>query len=486
MKDKYINGPRAANKLSRSASGAGYDDSSSSSLDFPHSATSTVNWSDSPRIPEPKYKSTLSSKDEEFLINNLKNLEMPPEIPPMEPNTRHVLGGPPPNPYGHFGHPVPMPPMAPMNPMNSMNSMNTMNPMNPMNPMAGPVAPYGFPPMGAYGPQVPPNYGPGPHYGGHAYSVPPPQQIQIQPQSQTRNQGQSRRDHSQSSRVSQSQHALVVRRSDDAELDAEVEMWKGMFEKLFKSAHGWAEIHCKQIVPGAVEEATKENPKLWDYILKVATCHKDYHAAPKHAMFLLNSPDHRTHFISRLLLQYIEQEIFTWKFWLGWDDETDVQLNKLGPITDFMGHPVEQRRDARQQIRNLVEEIVKDEDYSRFRQYKQNLHVGRFKDIAGPFVNPNPGKDVTVGLHAIANNAMEISMKMMTSRLTFSFAWNECGVKFAHDSHVALNTDLHGLSLQHKHTRISIVVTPHITYRDDTGRSILPRGVAKAQVVTMN
>lgn len=359
-----------------------------------------------------------------------------------------------------------------------MTSMGSMNPLN------GALTPYGFPPMGAYGPQITPSYGHGSHYGGPGYPIPTPQQVQ------TRSHGQSRRDHSQSSRVSEPQtlssSALVVRRNDDSEIDPEVKMWKEMFMRLFKSTHGWAEMHCTQIVPGAVEEATSKNPKLWDYILKVATCYKDHQAAPKHALFMLNSSTHRSHFISRLLLQYIEQEMFSWKFWLGWDDETDIQLNKLGPIIDFIGHPLDTRRDARQQIRRLVEEITKDEDYSRFRQFKQNQHVGRFKDIAGSFVNPNTGKDAIVGLHSIANTAMEISMKMMTSRLSFAFTWNECAVKFSHDSHIALNNDMHGLSLQHKHTRVAVVVTPSISYRDDTGRSIVPRGVAKAQVLTMN
>lgn len=442
-----------------------YDDDSSSDLEFPHSATSAIGYRNSPPIPEPKYTSTLDGKDEEFLLNNLKKLDMPSGAMRMEHDPRNVPGGPPPNPYAHFGHPMPMAAMG------------------PMNPMTGAMAPYGgFPPMGAYGPQFPPGYGHAAHYGGPGYQV-PTQQAQPRPS------GQSRRDNSHSSRVSEAQNpsnALVVRRNDDSEIDPETKMWKDLFMRLFSNTHGWAELNCTHIIAGAVEEATSKNAKLWDYILKVASCYKDIHAAPKHALFMLYSPVHRSHFISRLLLQYIEQEMFSWKFWLGWDDDTDVKLNKFGPIIDFVGHPLETRRDARQQIRRLVEEIAKDEDYIRFRQFKQRQHVGRFKDIAGPFVSPSAGKDAMIGLHSIANTAMEVSMKMMTSRLSFAFTWNECAVKFSHDSHIALNNDMHGLSLQHKHTRVAIVVTPSISYRDDTGRSIVPRGVAKAQVLIMN
>lgn len=471
LKDKYITGPRAVSKLSRANSRV-YEDDSSSDLEFPHSATSAIDCRSSPPpMPEPKYTSTLNEEDEEFLINNLKKLHMPCDPMRMDQDPRHIHGGPPPNPYANFGHPMPMAAMGPMSSMSSMSSMS-----------GGSMPPYGgFPLMGAYGPQNPSSYGQGAHYSGPGHQGP------TQPV-QSRHNGQFRRDHSRSSRASDTQNpsnALILRRHDDSEIDPEVKMWKDMFMRLFSSTHGWAEMHCAQVNPGAVEEATSKNPKLWDYILKVATCHKDRHAAPKHALFMLNSPGHRSHFISRLLLQYIEQEMFSWKFWLGWDDETDVKMNKLGPITEFIGHPLDTRRDARQEIRRLVEEIAKDEDYGRFRHFKQSQHVGRFKDIAGPFINFDTGKDVMIGLHSVANTAMEISMKMMTSRLSFAFTWNECAVKFSHDSHIALNNDMHGLSLQHKHTRVAIVVTPSISYRDDSGRSIVPRGVAKAQVLTM-
>lgn len=491
-----MTGPKTVNKFSRATS-MSYDGSSSSTPEFPHSATSTIGF-DSPRlIPEPKYKSTLTKEDEEFLINRLKNLEMPEPLS-FEREPQHVPGGPPPNPYANFGNPMPMPAMSAMAPMPAMPPMH--------NPVGGTMPPYGFPPMGAYGPQMAPAFGQGPHFGGPGYAVPPPApqqdqtqtqdqaqaqaQAQAEAQPQPRNQGPSRRSSSRSSRVSErvghTAHALSIRQVDDIGTETEIQTWKDLFMRLFKSAHGWSELHCTKIVPGAVEEATSKNAKLWDYILKVAACYKDPMAASKHALFMLNSSTHRSHFIARLLLQYIEQEMFTWRFWLGWDDETDIQLNKLGPIVDFIGHPLETRRDARKQIRRLVEDIGRDDDYVRFRQYKQSLHVGRFKDIAGSFVIPHPIHDHNVGLHSIANTAMEISMKMMTSRLSFAFTWNECGVKFCHDSHIALNSELHGLSLQHKHTRVAVVVTPNISCRDDTGRSIVPRGVSKAQVLIMN
>lgn len=422
-------------------------------------------------------------------MENLRKLHMDPHSGgsfPSLPTSRtrmerdnhvnHATGGPPPHLHGHFGHSMPMGPMGPMGPIGPP----------PMDPMNGAFAPYGvYPPMGAYGPPPGPHYGRGPPPSGQ---MPPYPGYGVPSFQGTSQPNQTRRSNSHSQRASESQpsNALVLRRNDDSEIDPETKIWKELFSRLFQACHGWTADHCKDITPGAAEAATKGNPRLWEYILKTAYCYKDSQAAPKHALFMLNSPDHRQYFIERLILQYVEQEMLHWKFWLGWDDEIDLELNKYGPIIDYIGYPLDQRRDARQKVRRIVENIVKDEEYSRFRTHKTTVHANRLKDIAGPFVSKGPGNDASLGLHSMANMGMELSNKMMTSRLSFSFTWNECAVKFCHDSHIALNNQLHGISLQQKHVRIALVITPSISYRDDSGISIVPRGVAKAQVLVMS
>lgn len=447
-------------------------------------------------------------------MNNLKKLQLDASsgsgknsnsIPPPPSGTSRMQrdnlvnhNGPPPHPYGHFGHPMPMG-LGSMGHIPPMGHMGSLGPSDHMQPMNAALAHYGgFPPLSAYGP-------PGPSYG---HGLPPSAQLppytshggapSFQGSAPARH-GQPRPSSHSSARGSESQPstALVLRRNDDSDIDPETKVWKDMFLKLFTGCFGWASSHCKEITPGAVEAATKNNPRLWDYILKVAACYKDVQAAPKHALFMLNSPEHRLHFISRLLLQYIEQEMLHWKFWLGWDDEVDLELHKIGPVIDYIGYPLEMRRDARHRLRSIVEGIVRDEEYGRFRSFKTSQHATRLKDIAGPFLGSNSSgstsstaagasHDASVGLHSMANMGMELSNKMMTSRLSFAFTWNECAVKFCHDSHMALNSPLNGMALQHKHIRIALVVTPSVSYRDDTGPSIVPRGVTKAQVLVMN
>lgn len=528
LKKKAIDG----GKSSRAAKARNYEDSSPEPS-FPHSATSDLGGDrkSTPPFPEPKYSSTLDGKDEEFLLSNLKKLNtdfgpsgMPFPPPPaaaagatgrMERDNHggghhHGAAAPPyPTPYGPGAYGPQMPGMG--GPLGG-----------PMN--GGAMAPYGafHQHMNHYGPPptmhnngfgrgagMPPNNGHGPggpfHGGCYPNGSPvgyrgPGGRFAGGPPPPSRSASHSARGGGSDSHHNQQSNALVVRRNDDAEFDPETKVWKDMFYRLFNGVNGWTHTFAADnMTPGAAEAATQGNARLWQYMLKVAACYKDAHAAPKHALFLLTSPEHRPHFLTRLVLQYVEQEVLHPKFWLGWDDETDAAITKLGPVLDYIGYPLEQRRAARQQLRVVVEGIVRDEEYPRFRSFKTHEHTKRLKDIVGPFLaSPISGStsaskdvdrdahDASVGLLSLVNVAMEISHKMMVGRLSFAFTWNECAVKFSADSHLALNSDLQALALQHKHTRICLVVTPSISYRDDSGVSIVPRGVTKAQVLVMN
>ncbi|KAI3400006.1 hypothetical protein diail_4840 [Diaporthe ilicicola] len=389
------------------------------------------------------------------------NIDGPPGYPPHHAVTRmerdnHFTRGPAAatSSFGHFGH-------------------HLTGTLGHADPMCGAPGYYGaYPHAAAYG-----NHNGNPIYGPpvshHNYGVPGLPTSAPPPHSRAEPSGYS--------------SALVVRRDDNAELDPQVRQWREMLGRLFGTVKGWAKDIGRVYVAGTAEVATRNNPKLWQYILTVATCHKDRGATSGHALFLLESPEHRAQFITRLLLQYIEQEMLRPKLWLGWDDDTDRILDtSVIPVLENPGHPFDQRRTARQRLASVVESILNDPQYGLFRDHRTELHVRAFKDIVQPFFgeaveHPN----ANLGLHSIANVAMEVCGKMMTSRLSFSFIWNECGVKFSHDSHVALNKHIHGISVEHKHMRVAVVVTPSVSYRDDTGPSIVPRSVCKAEVLVM-
>lgn len=478
------------------------DVESSPEIPLPHSATTREDARPESPIQQPPLPSNITLRDEEYLLKRLMNKTNSAQTNPAPSRNGRIFSAratrmdqpkygqlPPPQQFGQFSHQVPqMPTMGPGGPINGPINGPVNGPVNgPMNgPMInGPMAPYGhYHPGGPHGgpglnfrnPGMEPNDRA--HVGYPGYAPTGPQTVPF---------NRSRPSHSAHSSQAGHAGALVLRpRDDNSEIDPETKIWKDLFMRLFKTVGGWSETHCRQVIPGAAEAATRGNPKLWEYMLKIAACHKDPQAAPKHALHMLNSLEHRTHFITRLLLQYIEQEMLQFKVWLGWDENADRNLQHFGPMVGYQNYPFDMRRHARQQTRDIVESIINDGDYARFRRHKTTEHAQRLKEIAGAFLSTNAdAREANVGLHSIANLAMEISGKMLTSRLTFAFTWNECAVKFSNESHIAINSNFHGVSLQISQHRVMLVVTPAISYREHSGYAILPRSVTKAQVLIM-
>lgn len=119
----------------------------------------------------------------------------------------------------------------------------------------------------------------------------------------------------------------------------------------------------------------------------------------------------------------------------------------------------------------------------------QKIHQAatRFKDIVGPMMNMDEmdHQNAHHELNGICEGALRLSAILNTSRLSFQFIFNECGIKFSDQSHRALNSNMPARELQAHHWRLMCVVTPGITYRNDAGVSVDPRFLAKANVLLM-
>lgn len=442
----------------------------SSPTEFPHSATSELTYRHrrSPPVPQPNMGSSITQQDQEFLLNNLRsNIDGAPGFPPHQKATRmerdnYPQGGPATaaSSFSQFGHQLP-------------------GAIGPHHPMGGAPGFYGpYPPAPAYsqhtgssmrGPSVP-------SVSHHTYGMP-----SMQPSAPI-----SHHRAAPSGYVPRTQpsNALVLRQEDDPQ----VILWREIFQKLFNAVKGWTEEFDEDVEIGTVHHVGRDNTKLWEYILSVASCYKNPQSTPGHAQFLLTDKDHRTKFITRLILQYLEQEVLRPKFWLGWDSKLDGFLRTaILPVLENTGYPFEQRRKAREHLQSVVDQIVNSPGYKERRDMEMKAHAKALREIAGSFYLSNAYQQTAnVGLHSIAKIAIEASAKMMQSRLSFSFIWNECGVKFSHDSHVAINEQAYGYALQYnKHMRVAIVVTPGVSYRDDNGPSILARSLFKANVMVM-
>lgn len=103
--------------------------------------------------------------------------------------------------------------------------------------------------------------------------------------------------------------------------------------------------------------------------------------------------------------------------------------------------------------------------------------------LLNDYINP---ADAYVSLLSVAEQAWDLSSKILTSRLTFDFRFPEIGSRFSSQSMVSIwPADVEPLELQARHWRVAMVTTPVITCRNDTGSNISAHSVALADVICM-
>ena len=280
-------------------------------------------------------------------------------------------------------------------------------------------------------------------------------------------------------------NALVPRREDDFMLDPEAKLWKDQFYQQFTTIMGWLQRHCGEVYPDVTARISRSQSGLWGFMCGL-TYPTNPTAGHSHAVHMLNDPVLRPHFLLRAVLQYLEQNVWGLNMWLGFDRDQDRALLEANSRAEGHGYPQAERQFGVDTRKAIIQQFMKSTAFPRFQHFKGTDVVNRLKELTGPFLNPLvPKQEASLDLHVITTMAMELSTKMVTSRLTFNISWNECGVKFSDDMHISLNNQAPGVTLQFKHYRIMLVVTPSISYRDDTGRSIMARGVTKSQVLVM-
>ena len=280
-------------------------------------------------------------------------------------------------------------------------------------------------------------------------------------------------------------NALVPLGPVNNNMDPESVEWQERFDKLFHMIHGWVKTYCDEINFERTEELANNFKRLFDYICSI-TYPENRRNAINHGKYMLNDPVTRCHFIARLLTQYVVTQMLSPEAWKGFNPDVDTTLSEVVRKTAGTALTSYERQQLLDRQNQAVRYVLGSSNWQRFRQIKTNAHVNRFKDIVGPLLNQSSRKaDASLDLHGIAVNALDLSAKILTSRYTFLFIFNECGIKFSDNAHTAINNDTPGLELQLRQWRLMCVVTPGITYRDETGVSVIPKCAAKAKVLVM-
>ena len=124
---------------------------------------------------------------------------------------------------------------------------------------------------------------------------------------------------------------------------------------------------------------------------------------------------------------------------------------------------------------------------SEFYKTKTSEIAGTLLTSLQPVLDPLASVHDAYGdLAAVADQAWDLSSKILTSRLTFDFRFPEIGCRFSSQSMVPIwPADVDPMELQAKHWRVAMVTTPVITCRNDTGTNISAHSVALADVICM-
>lgn len=225
---------------------------------------------------------------------------------------------------------------------------------------------------------------------------------------------------------------------------------------------------------------------LWSILLATyyplseaeAGSYLDYH---------LRSESSKSCLMTRVIIDYIVNRVWVPAAWAGSDSNSTYALMDLERELEKMhGKPSALRQPLLDRQAAVVEEIIQHEhDGSFFRGKVDEITHTMLNNLKPLIDKRSTHAEAFNDMEQIAEQAWELSSKIMTSRLTFDFRFPEIGSRFSSQSMLPIWPQMDPMELQAKHWRVALVTTPVITCRNDTGANISAHSVALADVFCM-
>jgi Skp family chaperone for outer membrane proteins len=100
-----------------------------------------------------------------------------------------------------------------------------------------------------------------------------------------------------------------------------------MISKLYGLIEGWSHTYGDRVNPLEADQRVSRDEERWKLMLECVSADKqDIADAEHHLVFLLREPKTRAWLIFRVIIQYIEQDVWTGLAFLGFDDDCDGKL----------------------------------------------------------------------------------------------------------------------------------------------------------------
>ncbi|KAI1125756.1 hypothetical protein F5Y10DRAFT_294404 [Nemania abortiva] len=232
----------------------------------------------------------------------------------------------------------------------------------------------------------------------------------------------------------------------------------------------------------------------WHYLMQQV--YKDPEHASNHLAYLLSTKAFVPYLLQRTCVDYLLKKLLTPTVFLGFSDQMDGHLkalqDQLANIADNTNRPTHNRNRQRviEDHAKLIRAIAMSKEVSEFRRRTVDRHANIMGVLLEPCRAQGTSPDVAhKSLRIMVAACWDISIKVWSSGKTLHYVFPECANKFSPGTMDALNGH-HMASkpedLVHSQCRLSLVVTPVMTLRDDRDAARMQcHAIHKAQVLVM-
>lgn len=263
-----------------------------------------------------------------------------------------------------------------------------------------------------------------------------------------------------------------------------VSTWHDAIMEFYATTRTFVERHT--VPPDRLLSQTVSTTQLW--LILLATYYPLSEAeAASYLEFHLFKESSKSCLITRVIIDYIVNRVWAPGAWAGSDKESTYALIELErELEKVHGKPSALRQPLLDRQATVVEEIIRNEQNGSFFRSKIDEITRSLLGNLQPLIDKrSTPAEAYRDMEQIAEQAWELSSKIMTSRLTFDFRFPEIGSRFSSQSMLPIWPQMDAMELQAKHWRVALVTTPVITCRNDTGANISAHSVALADVFCM-
>ncbi|KAI1494699.1 hypothetical protein F5X96DRAFT_693808 [Biscogniauxia mediterranea] len=265
-------------------------------------------------------------------------------------------------------------------------------------------------------------------------------------------------------------------------------------ERLYELTKGYV-VNCHKRGPPNVDVSAlqAQEPQTWSYLTGLV--YDNPNDASSHMRFLMSNDQYTSYVIQRMCVDYLFKKIVAPQVYLGFSSEMDGHLSALqAQISTIAQGNHRNTSRARQRVieehARLIRAMVGSEKMKHFRTRVVDRHASMLAHILEPLRSQDVTHEQALkSLRIMVAATWDISTKVWTGGMTLHYVFPDTGSKYAFGTMDALNGRQVARTpelLQFSQCRISLVVTPTLTLRDDRDREYLKTfGIHRAEVLVM-